>query len=163
HKELGLVSKTPLNRPIGAYMGACALATAWGIGFAHVRPLAGLFYLLKYLEYFFVYYIAVNNIRARPQAQRLVIIALVTAAIVSAKRALLVPVVVLGLLLIPYFAPKVVRERVAYTFKTQYGQPTIRLGGAAFDPSTSERLLSFKEALEAWTTRPILGFGITGF
>ncbi len=251
HKELGLVSKTPLNRPIGAYMGACALATAWGIGFAHVRPLAGLFYLLKYLEYFFVYYIAVNNIRTRPQAQRLVIIALATAAIVSvvgiaqipsgervsapfeseagepntlggylvlmmgivaglttearrprdrllgigllvlmlvpfaytlsrssylalipatlllaivsSKRALLVPVLVLGLLLIPSFAPKVVRERVAYTFKTQSGQPTVRLGGAAFDPSTSERLLSFKEALEAWTTRPILGFGITGF
>ncbi len=83
HKELGLVSKTPLNRPIAAYMGACALATAWGIGFAHVRPLAGFFYLLKYLEYFFVYYIAVNNIRTRPQAQRLVIIALATAAIVS--------------------------------------------------------------------------------
>ncbi len=73
------------------------------------------------------------------------------------------PVLVLGLLLIPSFAPKVVRERVAYTFKTQSGQPTVRLGGAAFDPSTSERLLSFKEALQAWTTRPILGFGITGF
>src|SRR5260370_37948591 len=83
HKELALVSKTPLNRPIAAYMSACALATVWGIGFTHVRPLAGLFYLLKYLEYFFVYYIAVNNIRTRPQAQRLVIIALATAAIVS--------------------------------------------------------------------------------
>jgi len=112
HKELGLVSKTPLNRPIGAYMGACALATAWGIGFAHVRPLAGLFYLLKYLEYFFVYYIAVNNIRARPQAQRLVIIALVTAAIVS----------VVGIAQIPS------GERVSAPFEGEAGEPNT-LGG----------------------------------
>ena len=251
HKELGLVSKTPLNRPIAAYMSACALATAWGIGFGHVRPLAGLFYLLKYLEYFFVYYITVNNVRSVSQARRLVIVALATAAIVSVvgiaqipsgervsapfegeagepntlggylvlmmavsaglavearrgrdrllgvglvllmlvpfaytlsrssylalvpatlllvtastKRALVLPAVVLGLLLIPYFAPRVVLERVESTFKTQHGQPTVRIAGAAFDPSTSERLLSFKEAAEAWATRPIFGFGITGF
>ena len=251
YKELGLISRTPLNRPIAAYMGACALATAWGMGFGHVGPLSGLFYLLKYLEYFFVYYIVVNNVRSRSQAQRLVIIALATAAFVSVigiaqipsgervsapfegasgepntlggylvlmmgivagltieswrardrllgiglillmlvpfaytlsrssylalvpatlflvtmspKRALLVPTVVLGLLLIPYVAPRVVRERVESTFKIQYGQPTVRIGGAGFDPSTSERLLSFKEALAAWTTRPIFGFGVTGF
>jgi O-antigen ligase len=81
----------------------------------------------------------------------------------STKRALVLPAVVLGLLLIPYFAPRVVLERVESTFKTQHGQPTVRIAGAAFDPSTSERLLSFKEAAEAWATRPIFGFGITGF
>src|SRR5260370_13740193 len=112
HKELGLVWKPPLNRPIGAYMRACALATAWGIGFAHVRPLAGLFYLLKYLEYFFVYYIAVNNIRTRPQAQRLVIIALATAAIVS----------VVGIAQIPS------GERVSAPFESEAGEPNT-LGG----------------------------------
>jgi O-antigen ligase len=251
YKELGLVSKTPLNRPIAAYVGACALATAWGVGFGHVGALSGLFYLLKYVEYFFVYYIAVNNVRTRSQAKRLVIVALATAAIVSligiaqipsgqrvsapfesesgepntlggylvlmmgitagltvearrardrllglgllglmlvpfaytlsrssylalvpatlflvtvsSKRMFLVPAVVVGLLLIPYFAPKVVRERVEYTFRAQFGQPTVRIGAAGFDPSTSERLLSFKEAIEAWATRPIFGFGITGF
>lgn len=251
HKELGLVSKTPLNRPIAAYMSACALTTAWGMAFGKVGFLSGAFYLLKYLEYFFVYYITVNNVRTQAQARRLVVIALLTAAVVSAigigqipsgqrvsapfegesgepntlggylvlmmaiaaglatetkrtrvrlagiglvvlmlipfaytlsrasylamipatllfvgvssKRALLVPTVVFGLLLVPYFAPKVVVERVQYTFKTQIGQPTVRIGQAGFDPSTSERLLSFKEALQAWTTRPILGFGITGF
>jgi O-antigen ligase len=251
YKELGLVSKTPLNRPIAAYMGACALTTAWGMAFGHVGPLSGVFYLLKYLEYFFVYYITVNNVRTPNQARRLVVVALLTAAIVSvigigqipsgqrvsapfegesgepntlggylvlmmaitaglatetkrarvrlvgiglvalmlipfaytlsrasylamipatllfvgvsSKRAFLVPTVVIGLLLVPYFAPKVVVERVQYTFKTQVGQPTVRLGQAGFDPSTSERLLSFKEAIGAWTTRPILGFGITGF
>ena len=251
YKELGLISKTPLNRPIAAYMGACALTTALGIAFGHVGPLSGFFYLLKYLEYFFVYYITVNSVRTRGQARRLIIVALITAAIVSlvgigqipsgqrvsapfegdspepntlggylvlmmaitaglasearqagvrlagaglvvlmlvpfaytlsrtsylalipatlmlvafsSKRALLIPVVVLTLLAVPYFAPKVVVQRVHYTFKTQVGQPTVRIGPTGFDPSTSERLLSFKEAIQAWTTRPIFGFGITGF
>ncbi len=251
HKELGLVSKTPLNRPIAAYMSACALTTAWGVAFGHVGPVSGLFYLLKYLEYFFVFYIAVNNVRTKAQTQRLVAVALVTAAIVAvigiaqipsgqrvsapfegdsgepntlggylilmmaiaaglaaeskrarlkvagaalvvlmlvpfaytlsrasylalmpaalvlvaraSRRAVLIPLVLVALLILPYFAPKVVVQRVQYTFKTQYGQPTVRIGQAGFDPSTSERLLSFKEALQAWTSRPILGFGITGF
>ena len=31
HKELGLVRRTPLNRPIGAYAAACVLATGAGM------------------------------------------------------------------------------------------------------------------------------------
>lgn len=251
YKELGLVSRTILNRPIVAYVTACAVATAWGAAVGRVGPASGLFYWLKYVEYFFIYFIVVNNVRTRAQAQRLVTVALITAAIVSligiaqipsgqrvsapfegepgepntlggylvlmmaiaaglasetrhtlvrvvgsglvllmllpfaytlsrasylalipaamllvllsSKRVILVPAIVLVLIALPYVAPPIVVNRVQYTFRPQVGQPTVRLGQAGFDPSTSERLLSFKEALEAWTTRPILGFGVTGF
>jgi len=43
------VSKTPLNRPIAAYMSACALATAWASG-SPTSGRSGAFYLLKYLS-----------------------------------------------------------------------------------------------------------------
>jgi O-antigen ligase len=36
------------------------------------------------------------------------------------------------------------------------------VGRVGFDPSTSERLLGYKSALEAWMRRPILGYGVTG-
>jgi hypothetical protein len=60
-------------------------------------------------------------------------------------------------------APPAVSKRVLFTFKSQADQPTVRVGGVAFDPSTSERLMSTWEAVEAWTRRPVLGFGVTGF
>jgi len=39
----------------------------------------------------------------------------------------------------------------------------VRFGQIAFDPSTSERLLSMQEAFAAWTRRPLFGYGVTGF
>lgn len=247
HKELGLFPKTPLNRPIIAYVTACALSTVWGVAFGRVRALSGSFYLLKYVEYFFVYYLVINNVRTTSQARRLVVVALATAAIVSlvgiaqipggqrvsapfegeagepntlggylvlmmaiaggfavearrtwtrlaaaalvflmlvpfaytlsrtsylalipavavfvltsSKRVLLIPLVVLMIGLVPFVAPEVVVKRVQYTFKPQINQPRV----GSFDPSTSERLLSAKEAVQAWTDRPIFGYGVTGF
>jgi len=53
-------------------------------------------------------------------------------------------------------------NRILYTFEPEAGSPTIKLGKVAFDPSTSARLISMKEALEQWTRRPIFGYGVTG-
>src|SRR5713101_4154978 len=82
NKELGLVVKTPLNRPIIAYIAANALATMTGFVMGNVG-VSGFFYVLKYVEYFFVYYMVVNNVRDRDHAWRLIVAAFVTAAIVS--------------------------------------------------------------------------------
>ena len=91
HKELGLVLRTPMNRPIFYYILACVLATVVGIAFGRVRPLTGLLFTLKYIEYFFIYFMIVNNVRTPQQAQRYLVAALVTACIVSVYAIMQIP------------------------------------------------------------------------
>lgn len=254
NKELGLTLKTPLNRPIMLYVAVHALATLIGYATGTVGGMSGFFYVLKYVEYFVVYYMVVNNLTDRPQAWRLVIAAFLTAVIVSLIGAAQIPsgqrvsapfegeagepntfggyllfmmavaggialettrirtrAVCLGLVALmglPFvytlsrasflgvpFAlaglwllstrrrlmggilllvivgspvalvalPKPVVDRIRYTFEPEVGQPTVRLGRVAFDPSTSARFISAQQALEGWAKRPILGYGVTGF
>ena len=68
NKELGLTLKTPLNRPILAYVAATAIATLIGYMSGTVSGMGGFFYVLKYVEYFVVYYMVVNNLVDRRQA-----------------------------------------------------------------------------------------------
>jgi O-Antigen ligase len=83
NKELGLAVKTPLNRPILAYVAATSIATLIGYASGTVGGIGGFFYVLKYVEYFVVYYMVVNNLVDRRQAWRLVTAAFLTAVIVS--------------------------------------------------------------------------------
>lgn len=254
NKELGLVLATPLNRPILAYFLTTLVATLVGYMTGTVKTVGGFLYVLKYMEYFVVYYMVVNNVQDRAQAWRLVRVAFFAAVVVSligiaqipsgervsapfegevgepntfggyllimmglaaglllesprAKTRMLslgflvvlaIPflytlsrasylgflplVAVLALLssrrrlmagllllllvgspLVVYLFPTPVVKRVLYTFEPEAGQPTVRLGHVAFDPSTSERLISFQQAVEGWVKRPILGYGVTGF
>jgi hypothetical protein len=91
NKELGLTLKTPLNRPILAYVAVTAIATLVGYATGTVRGAGGFFYVLKYVEYFVVYYMVVNNLGDRPQAWRLVTAAFLTAVIVSLIGAAQIP------------------------------------------------------------------------
>jgi hypothetical protein len=211
-------------------------------------------YVLKYVEYFVVYYMVVNNVTDRRQMWRLVTVAFVTAGVVSligiaqipsgervsapfegevgepntfggylllmmalaigialetkhlrlraallglsavmflpflytlsrasylglvpavgvlavasSKRRVMLPALGLLLLLSPVLwsvAPTPVTKRVAYTFQPVHRLPTAQIGNVAFDPSTSARFVSFGEAFQGWTMRPILGWGVTGF
>jgi O-antigen ligase len=83
YKELGVVFKTPLNRPILLYIAACVIATLVGVLFGRVRPVTGLLYTTKYFEYFFIYLMVVNHLHTQNQARRYLIAALITCCIVS--------------------------------------------------------------------------------
>jgi hypothetical protein len=107
NKELGLALKTPLNRPILAYVAATAIATLVGYMTGTVNGLGGFFYVLKYVEYFVVYYMVVNNLVDRQQAWRLVTAAFLVAVIVS----------LIGLTQIPS------GERVSAPFEGKEGEP----------------------------------------
>ena len=69
NKELGLFRATPINRPIIAYISICLVATFLGIirGDTNIRH--AFFYLLKYIEYFLLFFMVVNNLRTRKQAK----------------------------------------------------------------------------------------------
>ena len=83
YREVGLFSWTPLNRYITFYMLACAIATGAGILFGRVRFITGFFFVLKYFEYFIVYFMLVNNLDSKEQAKRFLVAIFLTAAIVS--------------------------------------------------------------------------------
>ncbi len=70
NKELGLFPATPLTRPIFWYFLACLIATLFGYLFDRVRSIAGIFFVLKYFEYFLVYFMAVQHLKERKQIER---------------------------------------------------------------------------------------------
>src|SRR5207244_2981591 len=73
------------------YIGSQLVATLIGMVAGTVRTTTGLVYVIKYVEYFVVYYMVANNVEDRAHAWRLVGAAFVTAAIVSVHGLMQIP------------------------------------------------------------------------
>jgi len=91
HKELGLFLSTPLNRPVGLFILAAAVSTALGMLFDRVRPVVGFFFVLKFVEYVFVYFAAVNFIENKEHLKRLIYAIFITGIFVSIYAAAQIP------------------------------------------------------------------------
>jgi O-antigen ligase len=83
YRDLALFRETPLNRPIAVYMVVCVVATLIGTLNGHVRPTTGFFYVMKYFEYFFVFFMVVNHVRTQQQVVSLVVALLVVGLCIS--------------------------------------------------------------------------------
>jgi hypothetical protein len=81
-KELGLFLRTPLNRPIACYFAICLIATLFGFMMGRVRGLTGFFFVLKYFEYFIVYFMVANYLREKKQIERFVTVMLIVCFVV---------------------------------------------------------------------------------
>ena len=87
-------------------------------------------------------------------------------AALSSRRRLMIGALIVAVVASPVVMtlfPDSVMKRVHYTFEPERGQPTVRVGAVGFDPSTSARLISVKQAFAGFTNRPIFGYGVTGF
>lgn len=62
--------RTPLNRPILLFSFLCALSTTRGTITGAVVPLTGFFYVLKFLEFFLLFFLVVNTIEDPVQIRR---------------------------------------------------------------------------------------------
>ncbi|MFH1674144.1 MAG: O-antigen ligase family protein [Pseudomonadota bacterium] len=138
HKELGLFLKTPLNKPIFFYLAVCILSTAIGILVGNVSVQRGFFFVLKYFEYYVVYFMVVNHVRNEDQIRRLVIALLLTCLVID----------IIGLLQIPS------GERVTAPFEGERGEPNT-LGGylvlmLAMSLSLAVYVGSFKQKAALW-------------
>jgi O-antigen ligase len=111
-KEVGLIRKTPINRAILIYAVVCVFSTTLGVLFGRVRPASGFFYVLKYLEYFVVFFLAVNHLQREEQVRRFIMAILATGVLIS----------IYGMLQIP------AGVRVSAPFEGQFGEPNT-LGG----------------------------------
>lgn len=83
YKDIGLFVKTPINRPLVAYLLVAAVSTGLGVLFGRVRPLVGTLFVVKYVEYVIVYYAVMNYVRNKVHLKRLIIVAFTTAVLVS--------------------------------------------------------------------------------
>ena len=82
NKELGLLRRTPINRLIVVFIFVSLFSTCIGILIGHIEPLKSFFYILKYIEYFMLYFLVSNNIRDEKQIKSFISALLITCAIV---------------------------------------------------------------------------------
>lgn len=90
-KELGLFLKTPLNKAILFYVLVCVLSTGIGIIAGRVGLKTGSLFVLKYIEYFLVFFMVVNHVRDTEQIKRFIFCLFLTCLIVSLIGAFQIP------------------------------------------------------------------------
>ena len=129
-KELGLFLKTPINKAILFYALACVLSTGFGVMSGRVEMKTGFFYVLKYLEYFIVFFMMVNHVRNTDQIKRFVFCLFLTCFIVS----------IIGILQIPGGG------RVSAPFEGNVGEPNTFGGYLLFIGAVASGLLAKAES-----------------
>ncbi len=107
NKEVGLFLKTPLNKAIFFYILSCLVSTGFGVMAGGVGAKTGFLYVLKYVEYFIVYFMVVNHLKSTDQIKRFVFCLLLTCFITG----------IMGILQIPG------GQRVSAPFEGEIGEP----------------------------------------
>jgi O-antigen ligase len=125
NKELGLILKTSLNKPIFFYILACLISTGLGVIDGRVGVKTGSFFVLKYIEYFVVFFMIINHVKSADQIRRFIFCIFLTTFIVS----------ILGLLQIPG------GERVSAPFEGGSGEPNTFGGYLLFNGAIAAGLL----------------------
>lgn len=69
-KETSLIKRTPVNRFIFYYVISCVFSTAIGMMLGRVELVKGSFFVIKYIEYFVVFFMAINYIHERKQIKQ---------------------------------------------------------------------------------------------
>ena len=90
--------------------------------------------------------------------------ALVVIIYFSKKRRQLIIGMFLALLAMPFVIPSSVYERISYTFSPDNTLRTdvVEFGDTSLDPSTSARIISWRDTFKQWTEKPFFGWGVTG-
>jgi len=83
-------------------------------------------------------------------------------SLLSRQRFYLIAGLIIALALSPLIIPRVAEERIKFTFEQREHAEQISLGNLRLDTSTSARIRSWQDGLQAWQKRPILGYGVTG-
>ncbi|MDP8207985.1 MAG: O-antigen ligase family protein [Candidatus Electryonea clarkiae] len=83
NKEIGIIVRSPLNRPIFYYIVASLFATVLGIFLGNVRPLIGILYNIKYFQYFLIYFMVLSHVQDLATLKKFVKLLLITSVIVS--------------------------------------------------------------------------------
>ncbi|MBI3939901.1 MAG: O-antigen ligase family protein [Acidobacteria bacterium] len=91
YKELNFLVNTPINKAMYLYSAACILSTLLGIQAGNVNPIIGSLFVLKYLEYFFLFWMVVNSTHSQAQIRRYFFVLVGVACVVSLVAILQIP------------------------------------------------------------------------
>ena len=83
HKELGLIVSNSLNRPIAVYVLSCFISTIIGYMNGNVTGKIGIFFVIRYIEYFVVFFIALNVLDSPKKMHRFMKIAFFTSIAIA--------------------------------------------------------------------------------
>jgi O-antigen ligase len=246
-----ILRRTPLNSAIFFYCVACILSTMVGIYDGRVQTTSGMLFVLKYIEYFLIFWMVINTTYSEGQVRRYLAVLFLVGIIVSFigmsqmrtgervsapfegetgepntfggyllfllslalgvtfasrkyrlqgilviavltspflftlsrasylgfipmiflitilsghwVRAVWVPLIILLIVLFPSLMPRAVVDRVAFTFNQSARLDQYEVLGQRLDTSTSVRLFAFTEAGQAFSEKPVLGWGVTGW
>lgn len=78
NKEMGLLRTTRLNSPIMTYIVICMFAAFLGVVAGRTNFKSAFFYLIKYIEYFLLFFMVANNLKTEKQAKKFVFFLLLT-------------------------------------------------------------------------------------
>ncbi|MFC1590604.1 O-antigen ligase family protein [Candidatus Omnitrophota bacterium] len=82
NKELPLLRYTPVNLPIVIYIVICIVTSVKGAIVGTADPVKAMFYIIKYIEYFLVFFMVVNNLKSPKQVERFMALIMATCFIV---------------------------------------------------------------------------------
>lgn len=111
-KELGVVRRNPLNGPIMIYILICVVSSLNGMIAGRVQFRESFFYLLKYFEYFLIFFMVGNNLRTSRQIKVYVFSLILTCLIVCAIAWVQIPS----------------GERISAPFESEGGEPNTFAG-----------------------------------
>lgn len=83
-QEYKFLKMSPLDFPILGYILACLISTAMGLFNKDVNPSSSFFYILKYIEYFILYFMVYNNLRDLNQIKKFIFFIFITCLITCA-------------------------------------------------------------------------------
>ncbi len=83
HKDLGLIVTNSLNRPVAFYVFSCAISTLIGYMTGNVKGKIGIFFVLRYIEYFIAFFITLNILDSREKMRRFIGIAIFTSICIA--------------------------------------------------------------------------------
>lgn len=82
-KDKPLIFHSPVQRPILLYTAVCVLSTAFAVLGGKVRWEVSIFYVLKYIQYFLLYFMTFNLIESKEDVRRYLKAGAVVAALVT--------------------------------------------------------------------------------
>ncbi len=75
--------KSPLNAPIGVYVAVMCICTIRGVAMGNVRPLVGMFFVVKLVEYYILFFMVMNQTTTSKQVRMFLFILLFTSMVVG--------------------------------------------------------------------------------
>lgn len=129
-KEIGLFRRTELNLPIMLYVIACVISTGFGIILGNVSPKTGFFFVLKYVEYFIVFFMIANHVESENQVKRFLIVLFFTCFVTC----------IIGIIQIP------AGGRVSAPFEGEGGEPNTFGGYLVLTLSIAVGLIAYTDS-----------------